>query len=496
MRKRREDLLPTDRPLKLHDHKRPVTRRDFLAQGFLGGMGLVMAPTIASILGARRANAQTFTCVVRAGAGLIPFVVLDLAGGANISGSNVMVGGPGGQLDVLTATGYSKLGLPSGMINQTDNQFGLVFQRDSAFLRGMLSKTAATTRANTNGTIFCARSDNDTGNNPHNPMYGINRAGANGDLVALVGSNASDSGGNSASPMAWIDPTVRPTKVDRGSDATGLVDTGQLVSLLNQTQAGQVAQAAEEISAVKLSKLAEDPDLKELIHCGYVQTTDLIARFGNPDVVNPALDTDIVGQATSIFSAAEFNQQRFQKTAAVMKLVVEGFAGAGTIEQGGYDYHDGTRATGEDRDFQAGQMMGAILEFAARKATPVMLYVITDGSLSSNGQIDNSTGGRGKGQWTGDNSDTGATFALVYNPNGRPALTRTNANQIGYFRPDGSVETASSAVANNVTALAEAIVLNYLALHNRVGDFASVLPMNGLGSGTAFDNLIAFQPLA
>jgi hypothetical protein len=38
-------------------------------------------------------------------------------------------------------------------------------------------------------------------------------------------------------------------------------------------------------------------------------------------------------------------------------------------------------------------------------------------------------------------------------------------------------------------------VLNYLALHGRVGEFASVLPMNGLGSGAAFDNLIAFQPI-
>ena len=102
----------------------------------------------------------------------------------------------------------------------------------------MLSKTSAATRANVNGTIFCARSDNDTGNNPHNPMYGINKAGANGDLVALVGSNPSDSGGNSASPMAWIDPAVRPTKVDRPSDATGLVDTGKLVSLLEPDAGG------------------------------------------------------------------------------------------------------------------------------------------------------------------------------------------------------------------------------------------------------------------
>src|SRR5262249_8502538 len=151
--------------------------------------------------------------------------------------------------------------------NQTDSQFGLMFHRDSAFLRGMLTKTAQGTRDKTNGVIFCARSDNDTGNNPHNPMYGINKAGANGDLVALVGSQASDSGGNSAAPANMMDPTVRPTKVDRASDATGLVDTGKLVSLLNQTQAGQVATAAEQISAIKLAKVAEDPNLEELVHC-------------------------------------------------------------------------------------------------------------------------------------------------------------------------------------------------------------------------------------
>src|SRR5262245_25897416 len=99
-----------DSPLYLHDHRRPVTRRELLAQGFLGGLGMVMAPTLLGMLGPRTANAQTFVCSVRAGAGLVPFIVLDLAGGANIAGSNVMVGGPGGQTDFLTAPGYSTLG--------------------------------------------------------------------------------------------------------------------------------------------------------------------------------------------------------------------------------------------------------------------------------------------------------------------------------------------------------------------------------------------------
>ncbi len=499
---RRKNARPADEPLRHQEHRRPVSRRDFLAQGFLTGAGMIMAPTLLSLMRASTARAQTPGCVLRAGAGMIPFLCLDLAGGANIAGSNVLVGGPGGQLDLLTAEGYSKLGLPSDMTpgnpGQVNTELGIAFHSDSAFLRGILSKTSVATRANVNGTIFCARSDNDTGNNPHNPMYGINRAGADGELVTLIGSESSDSGGNSAAPMSMMDPTKRPTKIDSARDATGLIDTGNLVSLLNQAQAGQVARAAEEISALKLAHVNEDPALESQILCNYTQTTDLIGRFGNPSVVNPLLDVDIAVGApgvTPIFSGAELNQQRFAKTAAVMKLVVEGYAGAGTIEEGGYDYHDSTRSTGEVRDFMAGQMMGAALEFAARRAAPLMLYVLSDGSLASDGVLDNSVAGRGKGIWKGDNSDAAATLVLVYSPTARPVLTRATANQIGYFRPSGSVETAATAVANNVALLAEAVVLNYLALHGTEGTFGSVLPMNGLGSVAARSSLIAFAPI-
>ena len=52
-----------------------------------------------------------------------------------------------------------------------------------------------------------------------------------------------------------------------------------------------------------------------------------------------------------------------------MKLVVEGYAGAGTISMGGFDYHTGDRATGEVRDLRAGRCMGACLEYAARAAS-------------------------------------------------------------------------------------------------------------------------------
>src|SRR4029453_8002797 len=90
----------------------------------------------------------------------------------------------------------------------TNTTLGLAFHADSAFLRGILDRVAPATAASINGAVIAARSENDTGNNPHNPMYGIHRAGADGDLATLIGSRASDSGGNSMAPAAMVDLSV------------------------------------------------------------------------------------------------------------------------------------------------------------------------------------------------------------------------------------------------------------------------------------------------
>jgi hypothetical protein len=182
----------------------------------------------------------------------------------------------------------------------------------------------------------------------------------------------------------------------------------------------------------------------------------------------------------------------------VSKLVIDGMAGAGTIEFGGYDYHNGTRATGERKDFVAGEAMGVALEYAARRSTPLMLYVFSDGSVVADGELDPDPEGRGKFVWRGDNSGTAAVFFLVYDPNAvtRPQLVDPSRQQIGYFRTSGSNETSATRVSNNVVLLAESIVLNYLALHDGLGIFDSVLPGHGLGAGSERDSLVAFQPIS
>src|SRR5512140_1738004 len=140
--------LRLDEPIR-HDgtHKRPYSRRDFIAQGLRTGLGTVVAPTIFSLFADPRAaraalapdlQALKTSCGIDVqGAGKIPFICIDLAGGANMVGSNVLIGGPGGQLDFLSTAGYATQGLPGDMVPSltnpatglsfTDSRLGLSF---------------------------------------------------------------------------------------------------------------------------------------------------------------------------------------------------------------------------------------------------------------------------------------------------------------------------------------------------------------------------------
>jgi hypothetical protein len=534
--KSKRKLRHPDAPQRHESHNRPMTRRELIGQGFLTGSATVLGGGLLSLFASPRQAYGALAddlrsllgpCGITNGAGKVPFICFDLAGGANIAGSNVLVGQQEGQLDFLSTAGYSKLGLPGDQIpgvaeaapsatatsngDHTDTSLGLAFHSDSAFLRGMYGSFSQISTANVNGAIIPARSENDTGNNPHNPLYAIQRAGADGSILTLCGSRNSDSGGNSMAPLMMIDPEFRPTKIDRPSDVTGLVDTGQLAALLSPADATAVLESVYRISADKLAdgqvqtNVSADAVIKDLVRCGYLKAADVADRFAGVDL-DPGNDPNIVGP-TGIFSDAEWNgggadENEFRKTASVMKLVIEGYAGGGCVTMGGYDYHGGARQEGETKDFRAGRCMGACLEYAARMGVPLMMYVFSDGSLSSNGVIDDSAAGRGKGEWVSDNQSTAASFFLVYNPLIQPVLFQGSDGlppalhqQIGAFSPGGDVQRAGTPGANNVNLLVEMIALNYMALHGEQNLFASRFPTHGLGDPTNLDRLTALEAI-
>ena len=525
-------------PLRHENHARPRTRREFIAAGFLSGPAMVMAPAwLGTLLKSSRANAAPpldsdispllgqLECNVPASGVGLPFICFDLAGGANLVGSEVIVGQQGGQTNFLTTAGYGKLGVPGNMVPSSsanvDASLGLLWHADGAIKRGITSMITPATAAAVNGAVMCAMSQNDTQSNPHNPMYGIAMAGRKGQLLQLIGTDSSVSGGNSMAPMELIVPALQPTTINQPSDATSLVpippggtqdplsvevlETQTRISggtgLYNGGSGGSAAfTGALGTPTTLYTDPTQDATLKNQVRCSYVKAVNTANQFGDPSALDPTKDANITAIAAK-FQANAFQDNDFAKTATVMKLVLNGFAGAGTITMGGYDYHDGSRATGEMRNFKAGQMIGAVLQYASALGVPVMIYVFSDGSLNSNSMVDGSAAGRGKLGWQGDNSSVASTFFLAYSPKGRPALRGAPATQqIGYFSADGSVVSTSSPAANSVDSLVQTVLLNYMGLSGTDANFPSAFQSwtsmpQALGSASQLAALTVFQAI-
>jgi hypothetical protein len=545
-------------PFRHENHPRPITRRQLMGAGFLSGPAIVMAPAwLGALLKSQRADAVVPSTIAaemsecklpmpsNSGAmgstGPVPFITIDLAGGANLMGSEAIAGMAGSPTNFISTAGFNKLGVPSSMIPTSaafiDMTLGLPFHSDSAILRGIKSKASATALAKVNGVVIPAISQNDTNMNPLNAMYLIAEAAAKGlppvnnlpvqygQYATLVGTNATVSGGNSAAPALYVDSNLQPTRIASSADTIALVGSSSAgaastitTSVLDAqaristgtaqvTTANPLALTTFSGSAMASATVAASGDstgtaaasaadlaLKEQLRCAYVKTGLTAATSKGPDSVNPDKDMLIVGGASSIFTAMDYTDNDIKKTAAVMKLVMNGFAGAGTIVLGGYDYHSGNRADGETRNQHAGVVIGAIIAYADAVNTPVMINVISDGSLTSTGMADMSPAGRGKLGWQGDSQQVAASLILVYSPKGRPAAA---INQIGSLNADGTVNATSSPGANAPNLVTQLVTLNWMALNGIDASFGSttVFPMQGLGSATARTALTAFTKI-
>ena len=390
----------------------------------------------------RDLTAMKAACNIVGGAGKIPFIAFDLAGGANLTGSEMLCGQSGNPLNFLSTAGYATLGLPGNMTpgsanaasptnNFVNSEFGAAWHSDGAILRGMQASTQVGTRANVNGFPIAARSENDTGNNPHNPMYGINRVGADGELLTLIGSQNTDSGGNSMAPAV-------DDESGRASDQGGSRERRH-----RPRRHGRARHAVHELRRCDRRARVHDAPVamprptrlptridgdrgRGRAQAGALRLPQVhlsrrplpFARGAQPGPRSAHRRAGFAAAGiTPIFTAAEYNADgEFRKAAAIMKMVINGYAGAGTVTMGGYDYHGQGRNTGETRNFRAGRCIGACLEYAARMDKPLMIYVFSDGSLSANGMVNNTVEGRGKLDWASDNQSTAASFVLVYKP--------------------------------------------------------------------------------
>lgn len=450
----------------LHEGHKLRTRREFMAHGLLGMTAFTLAPSV--LMAPGRAHAQSAECAPPVFEGMTPVIIIELAGGGNLPGGNVMVGGPGGQEDFLAS--YESLGLPADMhpsrSGQLNSELGLRFHSDSGILLGVRSIASNTTRRNIDGAVFCTASSDDTANNQFNPMYWLNKAGAKGQVNQIGGAT------RSMVPIESENPSIAPVRVTSNRDAMNLVSLGTALNAYSDDKIGGMMDALSRISGNKLNSMSRRslPEvIKGLLGCSYQQTKAQVATF-SPSALDANADT----LANTVFANVT-NAGIRDRVKPITKLVLDGYVGVGSIVLGGYDYHDGGRASGENRDFELGQVMGAIFELAARKQKDVAIIVITDGGVSANKNIDNSAGGRGKFGWAGDSGQRSASMMMVYKHDGAPNLRNRDRRQIGHFRANGAVETSAALTGNSVVNMSKALVANYLALHGEEGKLESVV---------------------
>lgn len=479
-----------------------ITRRDFLAQGYMGAVGTVLMPNLLTILASNVAQAACPSASAGAAAGKPGVLVFDLAGGSNIAGSNVMVGKAGGQMDFLAANSYSSVGLPPDQHPSLANMLttingkaagqGLAFHANSDLLRGIVSTAGAGNLANVDGMVFAAASGDDTSNNPHNPAYWIYKAGARGNLVNIIGSNNNDSGGNAVAPAPSVDPSVRSVQITNATQAAGLVQLGSMGAIFASNASDKVKKilaAAEMTSGRKLASfnaMDMSDQIKELVSCGFIDSKDLVGRF-TPAAVDPTQDAMV--NAAFVNQAADGDRR---KAAAIAKLVIDGYAGVGTVSMGGYDYHGQGRVTQANKDFAAGALIGSSINLAAAKGKDLMVILYTDGGVSSGTAVNNDPVAKGRYDFESDNGSRSAAMVLVYKAGGAPTMIDAT-RQAGAFKDDGSIDRQAGQLSDNVLNLSKAFVANYLALTGEEGKLAQVVGTETLS--TEFAKYVKFAKL-
>jgi hypothetical protein len=485
MKLRKEANMKKDdetlKPLQ-NDKNHPLkTRRDFLAQGLLASTAALLLP-----FDVHAQEGCEVGPVVAVDNPMIPAIVVDLSGGAAIAGSNVIAGKANGQLDHLHAmgsgTGYRSLGLTdaenpanAGMISDlrgnTTNPQGLLFHARSGLLAGIREAAPQAALQNTDGVLMCGMSGDDTANNPHNPLYWFYKAGSRGNLSQLVGTESGRTGGRSRAPASSLDLGAAPVRIRGENDVSGLVSMGFHTNsggswLSRMSLQKSLINTIDRINSSYVGSLPRRKmasSIKDAVLCNSKKTEGLLGQYTSNQIL-PSLDT-----AISTAFGTDFRGQQ----ASVAKMVLDGLAAAGTISIGGFDYHNSPRTNTDQRDRDAGRLIGRLIHAAHLKNKPLVIYLISDGSVSSNGQIEDG----GRLRFTSDSGNRGSSVMIVYNPGGRPQM-RTTSRQMGHFRENGGVDTNASPMSNNVTNLAKSVVLNYLALHGQEGRIKEIVGDN------------------
>lgn len=472
-------------PLLHPDHSLPKTRRDFLGAGLMSGIAYSVVPGVLAIANKKAYGVTAEDCKGSDGgdsanAAVPGYIHIELSGGASLAG-NFVYGKQSAGAAFEPLNDYSTLGFgadirPDGTANM-DMTFGGPFHTQSRIMQGIKAVASAEAQARMGIGGIAGTSNDDSRNNPLNPIQLAVKTRADGALTTMaVQADTQNSGGRTA-PLAIADGSVTNKAIVSDEDSlAGLVDPGLLGTRLTKDGALKIAEAASRLSESKLKAFnAKDlpSQVQELVACGYLGSRDLLSEF-DQDSLAPSRDATLSGANFGQLTMAQINGDENQARALIMaKLCADGLAAGGTIEMAGYDYHGRGRDQQNLRDEAVGRMIGIIAEACTRKNVPVFIAVTSDGSTAA------TRGGNGHVAHRSDSGERGSALCIAVSntPGQKPEMIN---NQIGKFNDGGAVDTSYLITSGSAANQAQCIARNYAAFAGTMSEYNKVLSENGV----------------
>lgn len=458
--------------IMLHEDHKLVTRRDFLAAGIIPFAASIMAPTVWSML-IKSAYADCSTNNTTAST-LPAFIAVALRGGAGLMANHVPITANGSLDDFPTNMGLMGLGSRAHLLqpragttgpNRLETYMGSPnWFFNSGLLAGLRSQLDGTGIAERTAFIqVCVQSGDDTDQNRQSIVGLLQRAN-------LLGTNVNSivSGGFGNRPV-YIPPTA-PLNVGSVADLANAVSIAQPLGDFSFAQKVSIFKKIEQLSASRalalVSANATNASIvRELTECA--TTANTAAADDSPPIVDPSINnTDGYNGIWGINAGTNGGNQS-KVFASCVYNTLKGQAGSASLSIGGYDYHDGTRTSGDARDREAGVLIGRILRSAdASLAANQKCFIVlsSDGSVrSADSQTASDT------IWTSDRGQAGTCmiFAIQKGSTAAPLLDpgtdiNTMTHYIGRFTNGQSADMNYLDGKWSLDTAALAILANYL----------------------------------
>lgn len=502
-KKTEQKVFKVGDPNPVHPEKKLLNRRDFISSGLISFSGMVMAPSIVSLILRERAVRAGDVASGASGSampGLCPLLIIDCAGGFGLLGNWVgtqasgsfraLSSYPGTGLGTLVGGIDSSMGAPMAVgvsqIYETLMNVTPVNQADPTTTTQNAADTefVAALQAGFRMSLIHANTLSDSSSNEVQIAGLASYFGASGSrLPNGLGTIASPSAGNSLSAAGLLLPSAsKPVAISSVKTLTQALSYGPALANVPTAVVSDLAEGLLNLSNSQLGMLGamnQGDAMSALMNSGFK---------ANKNYVNPSasMDARFDADCQAIYgiSPASAENDGMVLEATIVKNALEGTSGPGVVTVGGCDYHDGTQTSGDAKDTEIGMVMKRMLQLARKKGKKFALQLITDGGIYSDPMTRN---------WRGDDNGHSGMVMAAFDPHAKAVdVLKTHVGNL-----TSGETTDPNCLTYNMQNAAQACVLNYLSLNNALSLYTGPLA-NSLGSAlvpaSLIDSLVALGP--